>query len=174
MLQTDTPFSPSRDEMKTMKKLAQLLSVLVVSTWLMTGCAQVQQLQADLVNPGSGSVTDRTLGQALMEDEALEQSMIRALQQAGWKEEVKGITITRTDWEIQHHPISGVPTHRLIPADVVVLYPGKTNCRLFSLSFKQQYDGSAYSSNTELFGTGNSWLVDCEKAVSTDNRATPN
>lgn len=157
-----------------MKKVAPFVFVSLLSLCLAPGCAKVQQIQADFVNPGSGSVTDRTLGQALMEDEALEASMVAALQQAGWKEEVKGITITRADWEINYHPVSGVPTHRTIPADVVALYPGKTNCRLFSLSFQQAYDGSQYSANTELFGTGNSWLVDCEKAVSTDNASPSN
>ncbi len=159
-----------------MKKLALILAALTLTG--ITGCAQLQKAQAEFVNPGStkqtttdpetGESVARTMTPAKMDDPALEESMVAALADAGWKEDVRAITITAADWDIKYHPVSGVITHRVIPTDVVTHLEGKSYCRLFSLSFKQDHNGNDFGV-TKLNGTGNSFQVDCEKAITTDN-----
>lgn len=150
--------------------MSKFVGTLMVLAFL-SGCAQVQDVQRAIATgqPIQSKLSDLTLGEAKMQDDALEQSMIDALANADWKEEIKGLTITAPEWSVKRHAVSGEITHRVVPADVVAKLPSKSYCRLFSLSFKQAYDGADYGT-TELNGVGDSVKVDCEKAVSTDNK----
>lgn len=147
---------------------AHMLLVLMLAM-LAPACAGVQDLQSEFVT-GKPALSKATLKEAKMQDDALEASMIQALKDAKWKEEVRGVTITAAEWTAHRDPVHGQITHRTIPADVVAHLEGNSYCRLFSLSFKQPFDGTSYGT-TALNGTGDSVKVDCEQAISTDNKA---
>lgn len=152
---------------RTLKNLTRTLACLLTLS-LGTGCASIQAI-TDYADTVTGNdIKDARLRPAKMNDAGLEAEMTRAYRDAGWKENVRGITITAPEWTIKRDPVHGAITHRSIPADMIVQAQGKTTCRYFSVSYKQQYDGAGYGVTTYA-GTGNTEVVDCEKALSTDN-----
>ncbi len=154
-------------EERALKHLIRTLGCLLTMS-LLGGCAPLQAI-TDYADTVTGNdIKDVRLRPAKMNDATLEAEMVRAYRDAGWKETVRGITITASEWTIKRDPVHGAITHRTIPADMIVQAQGKTTCRYFSVSYKQQYDGAEYGVTT-YGGTGNTEAVDCEKAQSTDN-----
>ncbi len=145
-----------------------ILVVLLFSGVMQTGCASANFLASYVQGLGKTEMKDVSLRPSRMDDPALEQEMQKAYADAGWKEEVRGITITAPEWTVVRHPVSGEITHRTITADMVVKADGKDYCRFFSVGYKQAYDGANYGV-TQYHGTGDTAAVDCEKAVATDN-----
>lgn len=150
----------------------QSLTLPALALLLLASCSSLQEAQRNFVNPSAHTLQEITLKPSKLEDPELEQSMITALADAGWKEEVRGLTIIESDWTIVRDPVNANITHRKLPTNVVTHLMGTTDCRLFSLSFKQDYDGANYG-KTKLLGVGDSSPVDCEKATSTDNKPAP-
>lgn len=147
-----------------MKSLAFCLCLACFSY----GCASANAISGHLKRVAGDDIEDVTLRPSKMEDQELEAAMVEAYKEAGWPEDVKGLTITASDWTIKRHDVTGVITHRSIPVDMVVQAEGKSYCRYFSVSYKQEYNGSDYG-KTMYGGTGNTAAVDCEKSISTDN-----
>ena len=97
---------------------------------------------------------------AKMNNESLTQSMIKALKDGGWDYSVKKINIVESEWQI-HRNNFGYITKRTIDAYVGFALSDGT-CKVFNLSFKQDYDGTKYGS-TQMNGTGQSYIANCEE-----------
>lgn len=138
------------------------LLVSLVAVFSMSACSTL----TDIFGSSSDQPVDRQLRPSRMDDPALAESMVQALADAGWREEVRALSVVDPDWSVKRHPVSGAITERVIAAEAVTHLSGKSYCRLFSLSFAQPHDGAAYT-RTRLHGTGHSWVVDCDKAVAT-------
>ncbi|MDQ1326752.1 MAG: hypothetical protein QG641_32 [Candidatus Poribacteria bacterium] len=92
-------------------------------------------------------------------DPALEKAMLDAVTSAGWKETPVKAVITDNDWEINRNAL-GVILFRSMGAKVAVKTPEGTY-KLFSLTFKQDYDGKNYG-KTELYAVGDSLVIPFE------------
>jgi hypothetical protein len=90
---------------------------------------------------------------------ALEKEMLDAVTSAGWKETPVKAVITDNDWEINRNAL-GVILFRSMGAKVAVKTPEETY-KLFSLTFKQDYDGKNYG-KTELYAVGDSLVIPFE------------
>jgi hypothetical protein len=92
-------------------------------------------------------------------DPDLEKAMLAAVTEAGWKETPVKAVITDSDWEINRNEL-GIILFRSIGAKVAVKTPEETY-KLFSLTFKQDYDGKNYG-KTELYAVGDSQVIPFE------------
>lgn len=152
-----------------MYQFMRTTALLGLTLALGTGCAAVQkelnaaQREVQAV-AGVTPLSDMTLEKSTMDDPALEAAVGTALKDAGWKEEILGVQLRDRAWAIKHHPTSGAITHRVMRTFVLAQLPGKDYCRIFSLTVKQEHDGSAYQA-TVLNGVGDSVKVDCAKAA---------
>ena len=92
-------------------------------------------------------------------DQSLTNSMIAALKDNGWTYKVKKINITDADWEIHRNGFGNI-FKRTIDTYVCFEMPdGK--CKVFNISFKQDYDGSY--GKTQTNATGQSYEVNCNE-----------
>ncbi|MBE0644895.1 MAG: hypothetical protein IH600_12495 [Bacteroidetes bacterium] len=98
------------------------------------------------------------LPQPAMRNAALEKEFMAALKE--WKETPLKVVITEADWTIQHHPVTGAITSRTINTTVAVKKPDG-GCRMFEISFRQQYQGKKYG-KAEQYGVGDSADMPCE------------
>ncbi len=117
----------------------------------------------DMLSDMAKKIRDKELAKVVMpatkmKNAALENEMIAAL--SDWKEKPLRVVITQGDWEIHRHAITGAILYRTIGAHVAFKTP-EGDCKLFSLSFKQDYDGKAYG-KTQHHGVGDSQLMPCE------------
>ncbi len=94
-----------------------------------------------------------------MRNAALEKQMIAALGE--WNETPLKVIITDRDWTIQHHPVTGAIVSRTINT-TTVFKKADGGCRMFEISFRQQYTGSGYGS-AQQYGVGDSADVLCSK-----------
>lgn len=98
------------------------------------------------------------LPEPAMRNAALENECIAALKE--WKETPLKVIITDADWTIQHHPITGAVTSRTINTSVAFKKPDG-GCRMFVISFRQQYQGRKYG-KAQQYGVGDSADIPCE------------
>ena len=94
-----------------------------------------------------------------MRNAALEKECMAAL--SDWKEKPLKVVITDADWTIQHHPVTGAITSRTINTTVAMKKPDG-GCRMFVISFRQQYQGKKYG-KAQQYGVGDSADLPCEK-----------
>lgn len=120
------------------------------------GLEKIAEIAKELELKSQSQVTMPSPAQSNPE---LEKAMLEAIKNAGWKETPLKAVIIDKDWNI-HRNILGVILFRSIRAEVAVKTP-EGICRLFSLSFNQNYDGKSYG-KTELYGVGGSQDMPCE------------
>lgn len=107
---------------------------------------------------GEKKLASVTLPAPAMRNPALEKECMAALKE--WKETPLKVVITDADWTIQYHPVTGAITSRTINTTVAMK---KTDggCRMFVISFRQQYQGKKYG-RAEQYGVGDSADMPCE------------
>lgn len=93
-------------------------------------------------------------------DAALETSMKKALKDGGWDYQVKKINIVETEWEIHRNNFGYITKRTIDTYTAFTLSDG--SCKVFNLSFKQDYNGGTYGT-TQVNGTGQSYLLDCKE-----------
>jgi hypothetical protein len=98
------------------------------------------------------------LPEPAMRNAALEKECMVALKD--WKEKPLKVIITDPDWTIQYHPITGAITSRTINTTVAMKKPDG-GCRMFVISFRQQYQGKKYG-KAQQYGVGDSADIPCE------------
>lgn len=108
---------------------------------------------------GSKKLSAVSLPAPAMRNAALEKEMMAAL--GAWKETPLKVIITDRDWTIQHHPVTGAIVSRTINTTTVVKKQDG-NCRMFEISYKQQYAGGRYG-KCQQYGVGDSADILCEK-----------
>lgn len=99
------------------------------------------------------------LPEPAMRNAALEKECMAALKD--WKEKPLKVVITDRDWTIQYHPITGAITSRIINTTVAMKKPDG-GCRMFVISFQQQYAGGKYG-KAQQYGVGDSADLPCEQ-----------
>ncbi len=120
-----------------------------------TGLDRVADVHKNLVNKKMAAVK---LPSPAMRNAALEKEFMAALKE--WKETPLKVVITESDWTIQHHPITGAITSRTINTTVAFKKPDGS-CRMFEISFRQQYQGKKYG-KAQQYGVGDSADMPCE------------
>ncbi|MDX9759115.1 MAG: hypothetical protein RBU27_08150 [Bacteroidota bacterium] len=98
------------------------------------------------------------LPEPAMRNAALEKECMAALRD--WKEKPLKVVITDRDWTIQYHPITGAITSRIINTTVAMKKPDG-GCRMFVISFQQQYAGGKYG-KAQQYGVGDSADLPCD------------
>jgi hypothetical protein len=93
-----------------------------------------------------------------MRNAALEKECMAALKD--WKEKPIKVIITDADWTIQYHPVTGAITSRTINTTVAMKKPDG-GCRMFVVSFRQQYQGKKYG-KAQQYGVGDSADIPCD------------
>jgi hypothetical protein len=97
--------------------------------------------------------------QATINDPALEASMVAAMPAQNWPETAMRAVITGDGW-ITHRGIMGEILFREMYAAVAFKTPEGT-CKIFYMSFKQDYNGSGYG-KTQYYSVGGSEEIKCE------------
>jgi len=97
--------------------------------------------------------------QAKISDPALEASMVKAMAAQNWPETALRAVITGDGW-ITHRGILGEILFREMYAAVAFKTPEGT-CKIFYMSFKQDYNGSTYGI-TKYYSVGGSEEIKCE------------
>ncbi|MBN2728316.1 MAG: hypothetical protein JXR53_03750 [Bacteroidales bacterium] len=97
--------------------------------------------------------------QAKINDPALEASMVAAMPAQNWPETAMRAVITGDGW-ITHRGIMGEILFREMYAAVAFKTPEGT-CKIFYMSFKQDYNGSGYG-KTQYYSVGGSEEIKCE------------
>jgi hypothetical protein len=120
------------------------------------GLEKVAEIAKKLEQKGDQAVT---MPAPAKSDPALEKAMMSAITSAGWKETPVKAVITEQDWTINRNAL-GVILFRSIGAAVAVKTPEDTY-KLFTLTFKQDYDGKNYG-KTELYSVGDSKVITYE------------
>jgi hypothetical protein len=108
---------------------------------------------------GNKKLSAVSLPAPAMKNAALEKEMMAALGE--WKETPLKVIITDRDWTIQHHPVTGAIVSRTINTTTVVKKVDG-NCRMFQVSYRQQYAGGRYG-KAQQYGVGDSADILCEK-----------
>lgn len=105
------------------------------------------------------------LPKAVVSDPSLESKMVAVTNQyaqsKGWKETFSKAVIT-TDWYTIRHKVTGVILGRSRDAALCATWPDG-HCTYQIMGFKQDYDGSKYSSSLMWNGVGNQKEIECEK-----------
>lgn len=103
----------------------------------------------------------QALPAALMNDPALESSMIAAVKARGWKNETPvKVVIIEPEWRLIRD-VFGTITHREINTITVLKVFATGKCRATDISFRQPYLGGKYG-GTEVYGIGmKNFTVDC-------------
>ncbi|MFA6571348.1 MAG: hypothetical protein WCT77_08935 [Bacteroidota bacterium] len=118
------------------------------------GTEPLEKMSNDFENSEFKSIV---MPKAAKKDAKLEKEMLDAL--SDWKEKPLKAVITDDDWTI-HRSVLGIIEYRTIGAGVAVKKPDG-QCRLFWLSFKQDYNGKSYG-KTQHYGVGDSMDMPCE------------
>jgi hypothetical protein len=92
-----------------------------------------------------------------MRNAQLEKEMMAAMT---WPEKPLRAVITASEWTVHRHPISGAIEFRTISAALAFKRPAG-DCRIFYLSFKQDYNGRSYG-KTQHYGVGDNEEIPCE------------
>jgi hypothetical protein len=93
-----------------------------------------------------------------MKNAQLEKEMLAAL--SDWKEKPLRVVILDNDWTAHRNAISGAIENRTIQTEVAFKTP-EGDCKIFWLSFKQDYDGKKYG-KTKQWGVGDNKIIPCE------------
>ncbi len=96
---------------------------------------------------------------ASISNPALEASMISAMSTQNWKEKAIKAVITGDSW-ITHRDAFGTILFREMYAAVAFKTP-EGSCKIFYMSFKQDYNGSSYGI-TKYYSVGGSEEIKCE------------
>ena len=108
---------------------------------------------------GAKKLSAVSLPSPAMKNAKLEKEMMAAL--GAWEETPLKVIITDRDWTIQHHPVTGAIVSRTINT-TTVFKKADGNCRMFEISYRQQYAGGKYG-KAQQYGVGDSADVLCEK-----------
>lgn len=133
-------------------------NLLAEGEFELDGSDGMDKLQARYTAMQSAKLGQVGMPKAVQSNPKLEAEMMAAMSE--WKEKPLKANIIDKDWEIHRHPISGAIEYRTIRAALGMKTPSGT-CRVFILSFKQDYSGKAWG-RTQHYGVGDSFDIGCE------------
>lgn len=98
-------------------------------------------------------------------DPALEKKILAAVQgkasSDGWKEQFSKVTISSTDWIVEKHPITDMPTGRVIDAWAYAKWPDG-HCSYQSFSFYEEAVNGSFTGKVVWHGAGDQAKCDCQ------------
>lgn len=97
-----------------------------------------------------------------MKNPALEKEMLAASDHP--EDKPLRVVITGSEWTVHRHPISGAIEFRTINAALATKRQSDGTCRIFFVSFKQNYNGRSYG-KTEHYGVGDNAEIPCENVM---------
>ncbi|MBL4593990.1 MAG: hypothetical protein JKX68_09270 [Flavobacteriales bacterium] len=116
-------------------------------------------------NVHAGNVSKNELPSAFTSNPTLESKMVattnRYARSQGWKEIFSKAVIT-SDWYTIRHELTGVILGRKRSASICATWPDG-HCTFQDMGFKQDYDGSKYSSTLIWNGVGSQTEIECHK-----------
>ena len=116
-------------------------------------------------NVHAGNVSKNELPKAFISDATLESKMVATTnnyaRSQGWKETFTKAVIT-SDWYTIRHELTGVILGRKRSASICATWPDG-HCTFQDMGFKQDYDGSKYSSTLIWNGVGSQTEIECHK-----------
>jgi hypothetical protein len=107
-------------------------------------------------------MTSRTLPKAGMNNPAMEQQMVAALNKLGWKEHFTKVVINSSDWTVKKNEL-GVILYRIVSAvGIFKDYDGK--CMYQEFTFRQDYAGGGKFDNAVKYNSyGSKREIGCDK-----------
>ena len=108
-------------------------------------------------------MASRTLPKAGMSNAGLEQQMVNAANNLGWKDKFQKAIITSSSWSISKNELTGAILYRYLSAVCTIKSPdGK--CYYQEFTFRQDYTGAGnYSSTIKYNSYGGKREIGCEK-----------
>lgn len=126
---------------------------------LNAGSASIKTLATKLHDQLMAS---RTLPKAGMSNAAMEQQMVAAANNLGWKNKFLKAIITSSSWAIKKNELTGAILYRYVNAVCTTKeYDGK--CYYQEFSFRQDYTGGGYSSTIKYNSYGSKRELGCDK-----------
>lgn len=108
-------------------------------------------------------MASRTLPKAGMTNAGLQQQMLNAANNLGWKDHFEKVIITSSAWAVKKNELTGAILYRYVNAVCTTKsYDGK--CYYQEFSFSQDYTGGGnYSSTVKFNGYGSKREIGCDK-----------
>jgi hypothetical protein len=163
----------SEDFIKNMNALADGQHTITMELWAGGGSGRrgIKPIATGEIKLNKAPGKKMSLGRnwasykAGMVNEALTKEFVELMKaraaKDGWKETFTKAKIMDKDWYVKKNDYTGEKLYRVITAWVYAKWPDG-HCTVQEFSFSQDWNGTAFSKNTEQSGIGNQTTIDCD------------
>lgn len=150
--------SPRRHDIKVVLTITGSGTEVASGEFELDGSGGMEGIESVAKTLTNAEFSSRKMPEPAMKNAKLEKEMLEAM--SSWTEKPLKAVIVDSDWSIHRNQYTGIIEYRSILAAIGMKKPDG-NCRVFWLSFKQDYNGKSYG-KTQHLGVGDSMDLPCE------------